>query len=423
MKKVAIIIELKERELSFLSILKKKLEYEGYKVKLVPQRLFCGIRILLFRPDYILINGLRSDHNFVPQILMPKILFKSIIISSYSEQVGKDGGLAKTYNNPEIFNNVDYHVTWGKRFAQELVQLGVNSEKVWVIGSFALDLPYFLKIKGNTLKRKLAERYGLNYNKLWILVADNIIRRNKHPYLYPQRRKEFNDLVKEIANNFPDCEIIFRPHPETDKDDYMSFNNAFCTFQNIKIIPEEHVSVWIQLSKAMIIWRTTSSIEALQSGLDVLGYRTSDTKSDYWHEKLIPIYNSKIELIRALEECIFDKYNLESVFKENRRVYINDWFYKINGESFNRFIFLMDNIKKNIHRIEIKNEYSFRKIFMFYFMEFASGILLLFKRQYSRFNVKPKEIEHELNYYNIQQQKTVNYLKVKEGNVNFIKKK
>ena len=179
MKRIAIIIELKERESSFLSILKKKLEFNGYNVRLIPQRSFCGTRLLLFKPDFILINGLRSKHNFIKQILVPKILFKSKIISFYTEQVGKDGGLAKTYDNPEIFNNVDYHITWGEKFAEGLINLGINKEKIWILGSFALDLPFFQDVeKSNKIKNQTALKYGLDKKKKWILIADNIIRKN-----------------------------------------------------------------------------------------------------------------------------------------------------------------------------------------------------------------------------------------------------
>ena len=157
---VAIICELKERELQFLSVLKKKIELTGYKVKIIPQKILCGLKILIFKPDIIIINGLRSDNSFYRQILIPKIVFHSLIVSLYSEQVGKHGGIAITYDNPKILNNVDAHVVWGEGFAEALSALKVPREKIWILGSMALDLPYYIDNGGNKTKNLFAEKYN-----------------------------------------------------------------------------------------------------------------------------------------------------------------------------------------------------------------------------------------------------------------------
>lgn len=421
MKRIAIIIELKERELSFLSILKKKLESNGYNVRLIPQRSFCGTRLLLFKPDFILINGLRSKHNFIKQILVPKILFKSKIISFYTEQVGKDGGLAKTYDNPEIFSNVDYHITWGEKFAEGLINLGINKEKIWILGSFALDLQFFQNVeKSNDIKDQIAQKYGLDNKKNWILIADNIIRKNKHPQLYNQRRDEFNQLVKSIAQKFSNAEIVFRPHPDTNKRDLQVFFKYFKDYNNIKIIPTEHIFIWIKLSKAMIIWRSTSSVEAWRSGLEVLCYRTSDKESDYWHEDFIPSFDKKEDLIFALEQLTQNKYVLDSFYDTNRKNYVSDWFYSIDGLSFDRFASFMKIIDDPNCNNQICNKYSIKEIFLIYVNEIKVGMLSLLNKQYKRFNVKSRDVEKELSYFSANYQRNNNYIKVGKDNGNYL---
>jgi hypothetical protein len=421
MKRIAIIIELKERELSFLSILKKKLEFNGYNVRLIPQRSFCGTRLLFFKPDFILINGLRSKYNFIKQILVPKILFKSKIISFYTEQVGKDGGLAKTYDNPEIFNNVDYHITWGEKFAEGLINLGINKEKIWILGSFALDLPFFQDVeKSNNIKNQTALKYGLDKKKKWILIADNIIRKNKHPELYNKRRDEFNQLIKSIAQKYSNVEIVFRPHPDTAKGDLPIFIKCFKDYDNIKIISGGHIFLWIKLSKAMIIWRSTSSVEAWRSGLEIFCYRTSDKESDYWHEDFIPSFDKKEDLISALEQLLQNKYVLDSFYDTNRKDYVRDWFYSIDGLSFDRFAAFIKLIDDSNCKNKICNNYSLYTIFLVYVKEVLAGILSLLNKQYKRYNVKAKEVEIELSYFSTDYQKSNDYSKVDKDNGNYL---
>lgn len=421
MKRIAIIIELKERELSFLSILKKKLESNGYNVRLIPQRSFCGTRLLFFKPDFILINGLRSKHNFIKQILVPKILFKSKIISFYTEQVGKDGGLAKTYDNPQIFNNVDYHITWGEKFAEGLINLGINKEKIWILGSFALDLPFFQDIeKSNIIKNQTALKYGLDKKKKWILIADNIIRKNKHPELYNKRRDEFNQLIKNIAQKYSNAEIVFRPHPDTAKRDLPIFLKCFEDYDNIKIISGGNIFLWIKLSKAMIIWRSTSSVEAWRSGLEIFCYHTSDKESDYWHEDFIPSFDKKEDLIAALEQLLQNKYVLDSFYETNRKDYVRDWFYSIDGLSFDRFVSFIKIIDDSNCNNKINNIHAFKEIFLIYIIEVIVGILSLFNKQYKRFNVKSKEVEKELSYFSIDYQRSNDFLKVGGDNGNYL---
>mgnify|MGYP001053377600 FL=1 len=73
--KIAIMCELKGRELQFLTILKKKLEIDSHEVKLIPQRVLVGKKIRKFKPHLIIVNGLRSDSSYIEQIYEPKKMF------------------------------------------------------------------------------------------------------------------------------------------------------------------------------------------------------------------------------------------------------------------------------------------------------------------------------------------------------------
>lgn len=212
MKRIAITCELKERELLFLTILKKKLEEKGYDVKLIDARILCGLKLIKFKPDIVIVNGLRGDRNLFKQILVPKRLFNSKIISLYSEQVGKQGGLYETYNNNRILNSIDAHVVWGPLFAEGLEKLGVERKYIHITGSFSLDIPKYL-LNNDILRERLSKKYHLDSQKEWIIIADNMIRKGAQIERYEQRRAEFNELIKKISVETNNSEIIFRPHP------------------------------------------------------------------------------------------------------------------------------------------------------------------------------------------------------------------
>ena len=79
--RIAIIIEVKNRELSFFSILEEVLTIEGYEVKLIPFRSLSLLRLVKFRPDIVVVNGIRTNYPYYyTQIALPKQLFKAKII-------------------------------------------------------------------------------------------------------------------------------------------------------------------------------------------------------------------------------------------------------------------------------------------------------------------------------------------------------
>lgn len=418
--KVAIICELKNRELQFLSILKKKLELSGYEARIIPQRILCGIKILKYRPDIIIVNGLRSSSNFYRQILIPKKLFNATIVSIYSEQVGTIKGIADTYDNKKILESVDAHITWGEGFAEGLNKLKVPREKIWILGSMALDLPYYLDNEENKIKSLFAKKYNLDESKKWILVSDNIIRKGDQVVFYNHIRNEFNCGIKKIAEILNDCEFIFRPHPDNKKSDLKKLYNDFSNYSNIKIIGDEHNMLWTCVSEAMIIWRSTSSIEAWAAKKEVFALQTSENKFDYWHKDFIPNFESAEDLGEKLQEYFQGLYSIKHDFLINREKYMQKWFYNVDGKSIDRICCLIDTIQnKEFSKLAVK-KYELIGILKAYLLEVQWFVIKLLKHEYEKFNIKNKEItnnskhlkilNHSRNKYHIKLGKLGNYL-------------
>jgi len=397
-KKVAILCELKERELQFLSILKLKLEYAGFNAQIIPQRIFPGIKLLLFRPDIIIINGLRSDSSFYKQILIPKITTNCHVISLYSEQIGRIEGIADTYNNPTILNSIDAHVVWGEGFAEGLKNLGVPSHKIWVIGSMALDLPFFIREKTLSDKNNIAIKYEIEGWKKWVLISDNIIRKADQISVYDEIRREFNSGIKILASNLTDVLFIFRPHPDNMLSDLKFIKDDFSNFKNIKIIREEHNITWSILCNAMIVWRSTSAIEAWATNIQTFGLQTNENKFDYWHEKLMPNFRNANELCKTLILEFKGDFQLNPDLSNNRTQYIKRWFHRNDGRSFDRLTYLVRKIENDPKiKLQLRN-YNILDILRAYFNDFISVFSKVIKGEYSKFSISSSDIADNLKY-------------------------
>ncbi|MEX0686769.1 MAG: hypothetical protein WD267_03945 [Balneolales bacterium] len=400
MKRIAITAELKERELLFLLILKIKLESQGHIVKFIETRLLCGLKILKFKPDIIIVNGLRSKSNLYKQILIPKMLFDTKVISIYSEQVGKNNGLVETYNYKEILKSVDAHIAWGPYFAEGLSNLGVAQNLIHTSGSLSLDIPKYLN-EDSKVREVLSSRYNLDEKKEWIVIADNIIRRGQQAAKYDVRRSEFNKMVISIAENIENVEIIFRSHPEMMSDDIRSLKMVFSKYPKVKIINGEHIQIWISQVNSMIVWRSTSAIEAWTAGKNVFAFQTSDNEYEYWHEKFIQNYSETNKLIKVIEMSLKGFYELPSEYQNSREEYFLNWFFKNDQKAIERLIEVINNISKVNTSKVFKQDFKYCKVISYYLIELIVYIKKIILGDYSKYSINNKNIINLKNFLNI----------------------
>lgn len=349
--RIAIIIEVKKREMPFMSILQEVLKHRGYEVKLIPFRSLCTWRLISFRPDIVLINGLRHENPyFIKQVYIPKKLFKSKIACYYSEQVGYyNESIAKGYYNPVIFDNVDYHISWGPHFAKDLMFLGVPKEKLWYIGSIQYDIDKYLKKSYETVKQELSQQYLIPFNKKWILYADNIIEAYQAEGLYDVRRRDTFEMVEKVAKENIDCHIIFRHHPDAPATDIELAKKRFANIPNVSVIPSGHIFDWTCAISALIIWISTSSLQTFFMGKPVFGFITSDGKNPekYWHKDIFPSFNAADELALVIKRMLRGENNEEdNRYTEKQEAFVKDWYFKKDGLAFERLCCLLDIVKE-----------------------------------------------------------------------------
>ncbi len=403
--RIAIIVEVKKREMPFMCILQEVLKKKGYDVKLIPFRSMCTWRLILFRPNIILINGLRHEYPyFINQVYIPKKLFKSKIACYYSEQVGYyNESIAKGYYNKVIFDNVDYHIAWGPHFAKDLKTLGVPQEKLWYIGSVQYDIDKYLKKSYESVKKELSEKYKLPYEKNWILYADNIIEEYQKTGLYDLRREETFAMVETVARSNNDCHIIFRHHPDAPNHERKLARKRFAQFENVSVISEGHIFDWTCGISALIIWVSTSSLQTMFMGKPVFGFITSDGKDQelYWHRDIFPTYKEANALSDAIRRALYGTENEEDVrYAKNREAYIKDWYFKKDGYSFDRLCRLMDIVKdSSFNPITCGLKYSWWNCIKILYYELRARVGDIVKGRDQEKNLSQKEVLSELGKY------------------------
>lgn len=407
MKRVAIIVEVKKREMPFMSILKAALKNKGYIIKLIPFRSLCTWHILFFRPDIVIINGLRHDDPFfIKQVYIPKRLFKSKIACYYSEQVGYyNKSIADDYNNKLINDNVDYHISWGPRFSKDLKNMGIPDEKLWYIGSIQYDIDKYLKKSSEFIKKEIAIKYQIPYEKHWIMYADNIVEEYQPEGLYKVRREDTYMMVEKVAQLNRDCHVIFRHHPDSTLNEIEDACKRFAKIDNVSVISEGHIFDWTCGISALIMWNSTSSLQVMFMGKPVFGFITSDGKNpeNYWYKDIFPTYSDSVLLAKDIHNTLHGvavEHNQE--IDKNKEKYISDWYFKKDGLSFERMCYLIDIISKDTYKpLQNVINYSVFKYIKILYSELISWFGDIVKNRSKERDVTKKDVEVELQKYDI----------------------
>lgn len=406
--KIGIIIEVLKRELPFLSILKKRLELEGHEVKLITFRSMCFHQIRNFRPDILVTNGIRSDRYMFEEIAYTKKHFKTKIMCYYSEQIGySDRSVAFTYDNKNVLNNVDFHVCWGEQFAKELGDLGVERNKIWVIGSMQYDIPFYFRHSVDELKNRLANEYHISNAKApYFLITDNIIKEYQPVDLYPIRRKAFIDLTIQLAQRHPEANIIFRTHPEISEFEQKLLNDSFSAYSNIYCINQGHLFYWSHICQSLLYWCSTSSVQALLDGKNVFALRTDETLDRYWFLNVFPLFESISELLDAVDSDYAGTYALQDNNKLSIEHFIKTWYYRVDGLSFERFVQLINIVSKSDFVPYEGPEMTYSRMFKSLYYENRAKIGDLIKCRKGR-SLSDSMIEQELSNYNVEKKNVV----------------
>ena len=275
---------------------------------------------------------------------------------------------------------------------------------MWYIGSLQYDIDYYSILDNESIKSELSKKYGIDGCKRWILYADNIIKEYQPSELYEQRRQDSFDVIKKIAIKNPDALIIYRPHPETSKEEMRQIRNYFIDNDNVVFNNEGHIYYWTASSDATIVWCSTSSLQAMFMNKPIFGFMTSDKLNleSYWFRGILPLYEDYEKLADDLYKTFEGELSEEEAkTREARAGYVKEWYFKKDGMAFNRFVALIKEVEKSefrpLYGKECNMSFSFFCSILYYQIRAFIGDFV--KRRNIDRNISDAEITSEKQKY------------------------
>lgn len=269
------------REWNAVQSLKKNLESKGFRVKaysIIFQRTAAWIDALTHRPDVIYLPWfVIGKHETLLDPIM-KLAPNAVLINQHQEQITTAGNEHVFYPVTEATKNACYHLAWGDHFRQVLLRAGVRDELIYITGNIRNDAG---KADSTMTKQQLAERYGLDANKKWVLFAENrgwLLQRNTEATRKDMMARgvdmaDFDESIRQtekalgllfddirsLGDEFGEkFEFIYRPHPGTRIDAELP---AYA-----HILSDRSIYDWIKNCDLFLTQQSTSIFEAEMCG-------------------------------------------------------------------------------------------------------------------------------------------------------------
>ncbi len=319
------------REWEAINRLKSALEKKNNQVfvfSMLFERNKSYINSLKYKPDVIFMPWLTSAFFEKTAYFFVKRNPNVRIVDFHQEEISEPDSLVYFMPKTQYGKNAAFHISWGENFKNNLVANGVSEDRVFVTGNIRTDL----LTKTLVTKTDLAQKYGLDLNKPWIMFADS-----RGYYNQRSSKSEFSALLKtgttleeilgrknfegDSIKSFVDdiktvprvfgnkYEFIYRPHPGTYAPEGLP--------DWVKIISERSISDWIPNVDLFISCGSTTIFEAEIAGVPGVMYDNlirPDGRKFFGHDDY-PIIRSLNEInddliceLGKLKNNIYEKY-------------------------------------------------------------------------------------------------------------------
>ncbi|MCP2043678.1 surface carbohydrate biosynthesis protein [Pontibacter sp. HSC-36F09] len=192
------------------------------------------------------------------------------------------------------------------------------------------------------------------------------------------------ELTHQLAVRYPNKKIIYRPHPS---ESYKYYEAVFGGISNIIVNHVGPVGPWILGAEAVIHDGCTTAIEASLANIPVINYKPhTSNEHDIWLPnqlgKQATSFNEVCNLLDNVLQFDFSFSKIESVEK------VYDLFYNFEGDSFERFINIVES-KINEKKDKSESPSS----------SFINKNYLIQKAKTSLASVISKESGRKINYH------------------------
>ena len=331
------------------------------------------------RIDILFLHWLRNEYeeNIVSRLLMTNK--NMIVINLHQEQIMTKVNEFEYIPSSDYAKNGVYHFAWGDYFKNFLINNGVDERLIRVVGNVRLEDRLI-----NNSRKKIAEKYGLDKNKSWILFADNrgtwdktsprdfrrLVRLGYDSQIITKQAKIENNTLKDLVDELKNIpreigskyEIIYRPHPFVDFD---------YSFEYVHVIAAESIYDWINEIELFITFGSTSIFEADLCGVASMTHGLESVPSDF----IVKGVNEypKLESFSKINEDLISNVKKECEEKKIYKKYLGKYTVKIAQKYVDTALELPQNkYAKNINYSKM----SRLSMYKLYLREFVTYYLV-----------------------------------------------
>lgn len=344
------------REWNSVNRLKLELNKLGLVGVIFPKHFYKYISIALYRPKIVILPYLYSAKN--DQHLMFEKIYGDIpVINLHSEQLHDE--TTKHFQLPhDEYSASSYHVAWGEKFAQALIDYGVNKNLIYKTGSIRNDdsqdlLKNSFK-KGGKVREKVLIPTAFSktfVSDIYIEKLTSLDTINKEQYLQKldvtrSVRDEYFRSFYEIAKAHPNILFSFRPHPYVEIKDYISAflitNNLDALPSNIEVARNGSIQDEILSCDKVITWYSSTAIDCYLLGKEVIIFEPVKAP-DYMKIDFLKFFPSAEN---PAELTMFLKNGVTGTSKEKIDNYIKHVYGEVDGQSAERLALTTNEILK-----------------------------------------------------------------------------
>ncbi len=229
--------------------------------------------------DMVIVPWLYDKKNYELSVPFIKLNKNLVVLNLHHEQIASDVSPNSVIPQDDVSKNNVIHLVWGEFFKELLIKNGVCKDLIFKTGSIRTDANYHTNI--NLDRNIIANRYGLDNKKKWILYSENRdwvwgnYQNVQKAYLdagcsledfntfYQETKASLKKTMEDINNLsnsfFEVFEIIYRSHPGTIVKD--SFDSR------IHIINYYSIYEWLKNVDVNIVSCSTTIFESDSCGI------------------------------------------------------------------------------------------------------------------------------------------------------------
>ena len=389
MKEIDVLIYFEHvvRELDSCLLLKYNLEQLGLTAELATIHCNRYVTFIKYKPKVVVVPFLFvNKHDIILQEF--KSMYGNVVfLNLHHEQFYNE--MTKSHFMPQ--NNESrnaYHLSWGKHFANDLIEFGVDKDKIIYAGNPRTDTFYLKPIdEFLNLKKTYENLIFIPTSFSWAFVSEDYFINNAKidPDVFKEKRaitlataELYFKHIRFLAQKYPKNIFILRPHPFEEIETYVYYLKKVDSEKelesNICIVREGNVYDWLQICDLMIGWITTVSMEASSFKKKNIIYTPilldDTTKTDF-----MKLYDNIISDLHSLDNIIA---NIQTYNPANTKVqeYIEESMGNVDGKvNYRIALAIHDIIQKGVGKQVISIRY-FYNVFRSLFIDFPKNILL-----------------------------------------------